>query len=298
MPTSPRPARRGLIAVLALVPLAAGCAHAGSSGGPTAAPASSASAASSPTTIQSAQATQSAQRTGTCTPDYCVPADWDTARASTPLAAIPPFVEPLNVIISARSTVSLADVQLALGDWKTVSTASTASVAGIRVKCISSEKADVSGDGYLPQTVAWRLGGCLHGNELSLSGNEDHVRIWHQVVAGSAQGAWLVAASYETMCIAPHGTLEPAADDKTYAILHPGGAYHCVDGGPGSLTASHPSGYDDGAQAFVAAIAAAAKGKGWTLTQRVINRPVASGAGSGEGGVSFSGAVYLLTIMS
>jgi hypothetical protein len=200
------------------------------------------------------------------------------------------------VIIGARSSVSLADVQLALGDWKTVSTTSTASVAGIRVTCISSEKADVSGDGYVPQTAAWRLGGCLHGNELSLSGNEDHVRIWHQAVPGSAQGAWLVTASYETMCIAPHGVLEPAVDGKVYAALHPGSAYHCVDGGPGSLTASHPSGYDDGARAFVAAIAAAAKGRGWTLTQSVVRRPLARGAGSGEGGVPFSGTVYLLTI--
>jgi hypothetical protein len=301
MPTSPwlaprrpatrrGPARRGLTAILALLPLlAVGC-RAGSSGSPaTAAPA---------TARPASTATQSASAAGTCTPDYCGPADWDTALASTPLAAIHPFAEPLNVIVSARSTVSLADVQQALGDWKTVSTASSASVAGIRIKCISSEKANVSGAGYVPQTVAWRLGGCLHGNELSLSGDEDHVRIWHQAVPGSTQGAWLVAASYETMCVAPHGVLEPAADDKVYAALHPSGAYHCVDGGPGSLTARHPSGYDDGAQAFVAAIVAAAKGKGWTLTERVVSRPIASGASAGEGGVPFSGTVYLLTITS
>jgi hypothetical protein len=285
-------ARRALTAVLALLPLlAVGC-RAGSSGSPaTAGPATAVPATAAP-------ASQAAAAGGTCTPDYCGPADWDTALASTPLAAIHPFVEPLNVIISARSTVSLADVQQALGDWNTVSTSSSASVAGIRVKCISSEKANVSGAGYVPQTVAWRLGGCLHGNELSLSGDEDHVRIWHQAVPGSTQGAWLVAASYETMCVAPHGVLEPAADDKVYAVLHPSGAYHCVDGGPGSLTAHHPSGYNDGAQAFVAAIVAAAKGKGWTLTEHVVGRPIASGADAGEGGVPFSGTVYLLTITS
>jgi hypothetical protein len=285
MPTS---SRLGLTAILALLPLfAAGC-TAGSSG--------SLATAAGPTSASSPTATQSAPAAGTCTPDYCGPADWDTAPASTPLAAIRPFVEPLNVIISARSTVSLADVQQALGDWKTVSTSSSASVAGIRVKCISGEEADVSGAGYVPQTVAWRLGGCLRGNELSLSGDEDHVRIWHQAVPGAALGAWLIAASYETMCIAPHGALEPATDDKVYAALHPSGAYHCVDGGPGSLTARHPSGYDDGAQAFVAAIVAAAKGKGWTLTEHVVSRPIASGTGTGEGGVPFSGTVYLLTI--
>jgi hypothetical protein len=256
-------------------------------------PATAGAASTSPPSV----ATQSAPAAA-CTADYCKPADWDTAPASTPLAAIRPFVEPLNVIISARSTVSLADVQQALGDWKAVSTASSASVAGIRVKCISAENANVSGAGYVPQAAAWRLGGCLHGNELSLSGDEDHVRIWHQAVPGAAPGAWLVAASYETMCIAPHGTLEPAVDDKAYAVLHPGGAYHCVDGGPGSLTTRHPSGYDDGAQAFVAAIAAAAKGKGWTLTEQVVSRPIASGSGTGEGGVPFSGTVYLLTITS
>jgi hypothetical protein len=291
MPDSPRTARRALTAFLALLPLlAAGCARGSSPGGPATTPASSAPAASSPS------ATQSALATGTCIADYCVPADWDTAPASTPLAAIRPFVEPLNVIISARSTVSLAALQEALGDWKSVSTASSVTVAGIRVKCISGEQANVSGAGYVPQTVAWRLGGCLHGNELSLSGDEDHVRIWHQSVPGSAQGAWLVAASYETMCVAPQGVLEPAIDHTVYAALHPGGAYHCVDGGPGSLTSRHPSGYDDGAQAFVAAIIAAARAKGWTLTQRAISRPLASGTGVGEGGVRFSGTVHLLTL--
>jgi hypothetical protein len=233
---------------------------------------------------------------GTCTADYCVPASWDTALAATPLAAIHPFIEPLNVIIGARSTVSLGGLQAALGDWKTVSTASSVSVAGIRVKCISPEKADVNGAGYADQNLAWRLGGCLGGNELSLSGTEDHVRIWHQAVTGSSQGAWLAAASIETMCIAPHGTLEPAVDDKLYAIAHSGGAYHCVDGGPGSLTSRYPDGYDDGARLFASAIAAAARARGWTLTQKVITRPVTAGADSGEGGVPFSGSVYVLTL--
>jgi hypothetical protein len=64
--------------------------------------------------------------TPTCAgPDYCPPASWDTARASTPLAQIPAFSEPLNVVISARSTVSLGAIQAALDKWDTVSTATT-----------------------------------------------------------------------------------------------------------------------------------------------------------------------------
>jgi len=229
-----------------------------------------------------------------CDADYCTPADWDTARASTPLAQIPPFVEPLNVIISARSTVSLADIQAALGNWHTVSTATTVSVLGIHIKCISSEQADVAGGGYLPQHVAWRLGGCADGNELSLSGNEDHVRIWNQPVAGSEYGAWFIAASYETMCVDHDGTLEPASDHVAYAALHAGSAYHCVDGGPGSFHAKHPDGYDDAAMDFSAAIVSAARGHGWQVTLRTVT--VARGASAGEGGVPFGSTVYVVTV--
>src|ERR1700722_15069475 len=58
--------------------------------------------------------------TGGCNGDYCAPADWDTARAATPLAQIPPFVEPLNVVISARSRIALGRIYPALGIWHTV----------------------------------------------------------------------------------------------------------------------------------------------------------------------------------
>jgi hypothetical protein len=118
------------------------------------------------TATPASSASPAAAASAGCNADYCPPPDWDTARASTPLALIPPFTEPLNVIISARSTVSLADIEQALGNWHTVSTATTASVLGIHVKCISSELADVTGGGYRPQHLAWRLGGCTAGNEL------------------------------------------------------------------------------------------------------------------------------------
>lgn len=226
--------------------------------------------------------------------DYCEPADWDTAIAPTPLKQIRPFAEPLNVIISARSTVSLARIQQALGGWKSVSTATTVSVTGIHVKCISSEKADVTGGGYAAQNAAWRLGGCVDGNDLSISGNEDHVRLWSQPVAGGKHVAWFIAASYETMCVVRNGKLQTAAANKTWTALHPASAYHCVDGGPGSITAKHADGYEDAARDFAAAILAAAKKRGWHASQRTVT--VTRRASAGEGGVPFSGTVYVVTV--
>jgi len=253
-------------------------------------PSSSASASASTSASASAQGTAAASD---CNGDYCTPADWDTAKASTPLTQIAPFVEPLNVVISAKSTVSLTALQNALGQWKTVSTATSVKITGIHLKCISSEMADVTGTSYV-QHVAWRLGGCVDGNNLSLSGNEDHVRIWNQPVPGSKYGAWFIAASYETMCLVKDGKLEPADSDKTYAALHPSAAYHCVDGGPGSITTAHPDGYNDAAKDFSAAIVAAAKGKGWQVSQRTVTVP--RHATAGEGGVPFSPTVYVLTL--
>jgi hypothetical protein len=258
-----------------------GCAS--GTGTPGAAPATA--GASAPATTREATA---------CNADYCTPADWDTARASTPLPQIPPFVEPLNVVISARSTVSLADIQQALGKWKTVSTATTVNITGIHLKCISSEMADVTGNDYVPQHVAWRLGGCVAGNDLSLTGNEDHVRIWNQPVPGSKYGAWFFAASYETMCLVRNGVLQTASSDKAYAVLHPSAAYHCVDGGPGSIHTTHPDGYNDAATAVTAAIVTAAKSRGWQVSQRTVT--VFRGKSTGEGGVPFGPAAYLLTV--
>jgi hypothetical protein len=226
--------------------------------------------------------------------DFCAPVSWDTQRASTPLPQIPAFAEPLNVVISARSTVSLPDIQQAMGDWHTVSTQTSVTLTGIHLKCISSEEADVTGNGYVPQNQAWRLGGCVGGNTLSLAGNEDHARLWNQPVKGSKDGAWFVAASYETLCLVKDGKLETASKDEVYAALHPDKAYHCVDGGPGSFDASHPDGYEDGAATFVAAIGSAAKAKGWHFSQRIVI--VSRDADAGEGGVPFDGNVYVITV--
>jgi hypothetical protein len=247
--------------------------------------------------------TPTATGTRECNTDYCDPLDWATAKASTPLKQIPPFSEPLNVVISARSTVSLAAIEQALSQgkptkqaWQTVSTASEVSLAGIHLKCISSEMADVAGTSYVAQSQAWRLGGCLDGNELSLTGDEDHVRIWNQPVPGSKNGAWFIAASYETMCLVRDGKLQTASTSKAYAALHSGDVYHCVDGGPGSFHTAHPDGYDDAANDVSAAILTAARGHGWTATRRTVT--VSRAASSGEGGVPFNGTVYVVTVTS
>ena len=258
--------------------------------------ASTSSTASTPGTAPASGSPSAPEPTGSksCNTDYCDPLDWATAQASTPLKQIPPFVEPLNVVISARSTVSLADIEQSLGKWKTVSTETDVSLAGIHLKCISSEQADVAGSRYVPQSFAWRLGGCVDGNELSLSGDEDHVRIWNQPVPGSKAGAWFMAASYETMCLVRNGKLQTASANKVYAALHSSDVYHCVDGGPGSFHTAHPDGYDDAATDLSAAIVTAAKAHGWHASQRTVT--VNRRASSGEGGVPFNDTVYVLTV--
>ncbi len=248
----------------------------------------------SPTAGTATGGAQSAAPEGACNADYCEPGDWDTALAPTPLKQIPPFAEPLNVVISARSTVSLAQIQQALVNWKTVSTGTKVSVTGIRIKCISAESADVTGGAYRPQNVAWRLGGCVAGNDLSLRGDEDHVRIWNQPVPASKSGAWFIAASYETMCVVRNGKLQTAAANRTWTALHPASAYHCVDGGPGSITAKHQDGYADAARDFAAAIVAVADGQGWHASQRTVS--VNRGASAGEGGVPFDGTLFIVTV--
>jgi hypothetical protein len=120
-------------ALLAAVALAAGgCAKTDASPG-------SSSSASSSSASGSGPATASAQASVTvplaCSAaDYCPPADWDTAKAPTPLTQIAPFAEPLNVVISAKSTVSLTALQQAMDKWKTVSTATSVSAAGTHLR--------------------------------------------------------------------------------------------------------------------------------------------------------------------
>lgn len=270
-----RPGGRAALAAVSVAFLAA-CSSPGSSG-------------------NTARATAAAITNG-CTADYCAPASWDTALSTSPFPAIKSFNEPINVVLSARSTVSVNEIQQALGNWKPVSAATKISVTGIHMMCISTEQADVTGSAYIPEQASWRLDGCLHGNELSLSGNEGHVRMWHQPVpgSGSGSGAWFIAASYETMCVAEYGSLRPVREHKVFAVLHPSDSYHCVDGGPGSITSAYPNGYDDGAAAFVSDITQAAQARGWHVSQQTLTVPRAAHAG--EGGVPFNSDIDLLTV--
>jgi hypothetical protein len=202
------------------------------------------------------------------------------------------YIEPINVIISACSTVSLSDIRAALADWDTVSPAWT-DVDGLHFKCISPEKADVAGHGYVTEDAAWRLEGCVWGNKRSLDGTENHVRIWNQPSAeGDSYGAWFITASYETACVSSKGrlyTLKSAYKHITKGMRF----WHCVDGGPGSYGSD---GYGRGAKDFAKAIVTAAGQWGWTVTRKTTTRPITRGHDAGEDRVRFNGTVYVLTV--
>lgn len=211
-----------------------------------------------------------------CTLDYCVPANWNTLA----VGGLTPGVEPLNVIISARSTVPLGKILTALNNWSEVSTGSPPS------GCLSPEEANVTGSNAI-QEQSWRLDGCLGGNGLSLFGMENHARLWHQSVPGSEFVAWFISASYETTCVSLHGKLKPLR--SLNGTLPIGNPWHCIDGGPGSY---FKNGYDHGATNFATSLVQAAHKNGWYAVTRTDTRP----AGIGEDGVRFNNAVYVITI--
>lgn len=200
-----------------------------------------------------------AETAGT-TPDYCVPADWNTQYVNT----LTPGVEPLNVIISARSNVPLNKILAALSGWEAVAIGTSLPA------CISPENANVTGR-YVVQQESWRLEGCKEGNVLSVFGKENHARLWNQPVPGSQFGAWFISASYETACFIKR-TL-----------------WHCIDGGPHSFG---KNGYDRGAASLATELVQAAHKSGWYAVMRTDPRP----AGVGENGVAFSSAVYVVTV--
>jgi hypothetical protein len=78
------------------------------------------------------------------------------------------------VIISACSTVPLSDIKVALGNWSTVLDTTSIVFHTFPIRCISAEKANIAGRGYLTQDLAWRLSGCLGGNARSVVGLENH----------------------------------------------------------------------------------------------------------------------------
>ena len=235
---------------------------------------------------------------GTCRPKKCTkpyerPVSWNTGRVTSPVPGLADYIEPINVIISACSTVSLSDIRAALGKWSRVSDTTSITFHTFRIACISPEKASVAGHRYVTQDVAWRLRGCLGGNVLSLAGLENHVRIWNQPAReGDSFGAWFIAASYETACVGINlrlFTLRSKDKHPTRAMKF----WHCVDGGPGSFFSD---GYGRGAKDFAGDVIAAAHDWGWNVSEKKITRPVTGGHDVGEDGVKFNGTVYVLTV--
>ena len=248
------------------------------------------------------------------TPDYCIPPDWN---AHADPGSLTPGAEPLNVIISANSTVPLADILSALSGWSAVTTGLATSV---RPGCLSPETATVTGSQPVVQQQSWRLEGCAIGNVRSLYGYENHARIWNQPIPDSQFGAWFISASLETACLpiikgvpptgykvgdliplaSNYGTtqLEQALRQTDYSLskaLLQIQAWHCIDGSTnsdGTKSSYGSNGYDNGASSFVDNLQAAAKDKGWTFSVRPDVRP----AGMGLGGVPYSGKVYVVTV--
>jgi hypothetical protein len=200
------------------------------------------------------------------TPDYCIPADWNAHSITDPSA-----MEPLNVIISANSTVPLATILGGLlPPWESVSIGTPFTKPH---GCMSEETADVTGGTQVPQAQSWRLQGCAGGNILALAGLENHIRIWNQPLPGSAAGAWFITASLEHTCFTP--------------------PFHCID----------EDGYNDGAIKFVAAIISAGRHHGWTVKTRPDPRVSGSGgtgadsgAGTGLNSITYSGDVEVVTV--
>jgi hypothetical protein len=151
--------------------------------------------------------------------------------------------EPLNVIISARSTVPFATVLSDMRDWDQVTTGTPDTMPK---GCMSEETAAVTGTSQVGQGQSWRLSFHLLGRRLSgcdggaiilaALGVENHVRIWNQPVPGStAGGAWFVAASLEKGC------LIRAADRRLPHL------WHCIQ----------PNGYNEPVLALTASHTAA-----------------------------------------
>jgi hypothetical protein len=210
-------------------------------------------------------------------PDYCIPQDWD---AHTVSSSPVPGVEPLNVIISANSTVPLADVLGALRGWDQVATGTPET----RPRgCLSEERANVSGSGgMVPQAQSWRLAGCYTGGgALAALGLENHIRIWNQPVPGSAAGsAWFITASFEYVCRSP-------VPDRFW--------WHCIN----------HDGYNDGAAALVRGIELVGYSHNWTVTVRRDWRNAGtggtganSGTGTGLNNVPYSGHAWVVTVTS
>ena len=221
-----------------------------------------------------------------CT-DYNSPTQWTTNT----VAGYTPGAEPLNVVISACSDVSLENIREGLGNWGEVGTS-----------CLSAEQADVAGAGFVNQQESWRLTGlglnaCAVGNILSLNGTENHLRIWNQPIAGT-HGAWFISASYETACVSLLGKMYPGylfslPELGLFYKLHL--TWHCIDGSQGSIG---EDGYDSAAASLVSEIQAAATANNWLVDVQTVQTAPGIGEGANGTGVPYDGTVYVVTVQS
>jgi hypothetical protein len=213
---------------------------------------------------------------GSTNPDYCIPADWNVQTVPDSLVQ---GMEPLNVIISARSTVPLATILSSLPNWKQVTTGTPDTTPR---GCLSEETADVTGGARVGQYQSWRLGGCAGGNALAIIGLENHIRIWSQPLPGSTAGeAWFITASLEHDCV---------IFTKKPPYAH---GWHCID----------VNGYNEGASKFVENIMSAAARNGWVVTTRSDSRAQRtdgagdhSGSGEGLNDVLYNSNVEVVTV--
>ena len=209
-----------------------------------------------------------------------------------------PFSEPLNVVISARSTVSLGAIQAAMGKWDTVSTATTVTPSGIHLKCISSEQADVTGAGYVPQHVAWRLGGCVDGQRAVADRRRGPRQDLEPAVQGQ-QGRRLVhrrqlrdpVPGPERHARARPAPAAPTSRTRPCTRATPTTASTAA---PAASTPSTPTATRTAPPPSSPPSPPAAKAKGWHYSQRTVT--VTRDANAGEGGVPFNGDVYVLTV--
>lgn len=209
------------------------------------------------------------------------PKNWTThAEPGNPAGS-----DPLNVVISGNSTVSMTDLMNALGKVQEIATVSTSTGPPTRTiqaswqsvnigttvtgfmfsgQCISAMDADVTptsaqGTTAVPQQISERVGGCLTAANAV---NVAHLRAYQQ----KASGAWFITVSTEKVCY-PNGK-----------------PWHCVIS------------YDQAANQLVTDIADAAGQQHWGMTTSAWQGAGGPTAGIGSNNVPYSGNVSVITL--
>ena len=147
-------------------------------------------------------------------PEYLVPPDWN--------ARVDDALDPLNVILSANSEVSMMQLSRMLEDgdppWREVQIGTTI----VDGRCINEVRAAVQpGGSYAPQSLSMRPFGCSARLFDVRRGREEqnHFRAWPQDVAGTegVRQAWFLAVSEEHFCLdgfSPTHCIDPDGFDE------------------------------------------------------------------------------------